>query len=149
MRRQSAVISKFRHCPPAGRNSPCGYRADMTIRVLIADDHGVVAEGLRNLIEAQTDMKVVALVEDGREAVRRALESSPDVVIMPTAYTDAVHVYRALQAGASGYIAKKSVTKEVVDAIRKAHEERQHLSGQLTESLIDHVVHKAASDEPL
>ena len=43
----------------------------MTIRVLIADDHGVVAEGLRNLIEAQTDMKVIALVEDGREAMRK------------------------------------------------------------------------------
>ncbi len=148
----------------------------MTIRVLIADDHGVVAEGLRNLIEAQTDMKVIALVEDGREAVRRAMESSPDVVLMDigmpvlngteatriirerrpqtrvimlSAYTDPIHVYRALQAGASGYIAKKSVAKEVIDAIRKAHEGRQHLGAQLTESLIDHVVHKAASDEPL
>ncbi len=148
----------------------------MTIRVLIADDHGVVAEGLRSLVEAQTDMKVIGLVEDGREAVRRAMESSPDVVLMDigmpvlngteatriirerrpqtrvimlSAYSDPVHVYRALQAGASGYIAKKSVAKEVVDAIRKAHEGRQHLSGQLTETLIDHVVHKAASDDPL
>jgi len=148
----------------------------MTIRVLIADDHGVVAEGLRNLIEAQTDMKVIALVEDGREAVRRALENGPDVVLMdiampvlngteatriirerrPTtrviilsAYSDPVHVYRALQAGASGYIAKKSVAKEVVDAIRRAHEGKHYLSGQLTESLIDHLVHKAASEDPL
>ena len=148
----------------------------MTIRVLIADDHGVVAEGLRSLIEAQADMKVVALVEDGREAVRRTMESGPDVVLMDiampvlngteatrvirerrpqtrvimlSAYTDPVHVYRALQAGAAGYIAKKSVAKEVVDAIRKAHEGRRHLSGQLTESLIDHVAHKAASEEPL
>ena len=148
----------------------------MTIRVLIADDHGVVAEGLRNLIEAQADMKVIALVEDGREAVRRAMESSPDVVLMDigmpvlngteatriirerrpqtrvimlSAYTDPVHVYRALQAGAAGYIAKKSIAKEVVDAIRNAHAGRHHLSGQLTENLIDHVVHKAASDEPL
>src|SRR5256885_3885294 len=54
----------------------------MTIRVLIADDHGVVAEGMRSLIEAQADMKVIALVEDGREAVRRAMESNPDVVLM-------------------------------------------------------------------
>ena len=148
----------------------------MTIRVLIADDHGVVAEGLRSLIEAQADMKVVALVEDGREAVRRTMESSPDVVLMDiampvlngteatriirerrpqtrvimlSAYTDPVHVYRALQAGAAGYIAKKSVAREVVDAIRKTHEGRHHLSGQLTEGLIDHVAHKAASEEPL
>src|SRR5437879_9592534 len=109
----------------------------MTIRVLIADGRGAVAEGWRSLIEAQTDMKVIALVEDGREAVRRAMESSPDVVLMDigmpvlngteatriirerrprtrvimlSAYTDPVHVYRALQAGASGYIAdRKSV----------------------------------------
>jgi len=148
----------------------------MTIRVLIADDHGVVAEGLRNLIEAQADMKVIALVEDGREAVRRAMESSPDVVLMDigmpvlngteatriirerrpqtrvimlSAYSDPVHVYRALQAGATGYIAKKSVAKEVVNAIRMAHEGRHYLSGQLTENLIDHVVRKAASDDPL
>src|SRR3977135_3254740 len=70
-------------------------------------------------------------------------------VIILSAYTDPVHVYRALQAGASGYIAKKSVAQEVVDALRKAHEGRQQLSGQLTESLIDHVVHKDAADEPL
>src|SRR6266853_3061281 len=176
MRRQSAVISRFGRCPAAGRDSPCGYRADMNLRVLIADDHGVVAEGLRSLIEAQADMKVIALVEDGREAVRRAVDNSPDVVLMDiampvlngteatriirerrprtrvimlSAYSDPVHVYRALQAGASGYIAKKSVAKEVVDAIRKAHEGRQHLSAQLTESLIDHAIHKAASDDPL
>ncbi len=148
----------------------------MTIKVLIADDHGVVAEGLRSLVEAQADMKVVALVENGREAVRYAMKNGPDVVLMDiampvlngteaariirerrprtrvimlSAYSDPVHVYRALQAGAAGYIAKKSVAKEVVDAIRKAHEGRQHLGEQLTESLIDHVVHKAASDEPL
>src|SRR2546422_4891196 len=46
-------------------------------------------------------------------------------VIMLSAYSDPVHVYRALQAGATGYIAKKSVAKEVVDAIRMAHEDRK------------------------
>jgi len=148
----------------------------MTIRVLIADDHGVVAEGLRKLIETQSDMKVVAVVGDGREAVRRTMEKNPDVVLMDiampilngteatriirerrpqtrvimlSAYSDPVHVYRALKAGASGYISKKSVAKEVVDAIRMVHEGRHYLSGKLTEGLIDHVVHKAASDEPL
>src|SRR5260221_4445326 len=97
----------------------------MAIRVLIADDHAVVAEGLRKLVEAQADMQVVALVGDGREAVRRAIEDGPDVVLMdiamPTlngsqatriirqrcprtrvivlsAYSDPIHVYLALQA---------------------------------------------------
>jgi DNA-binding NarL/FixJ family response regulator len=148
----------------------------MRIRVLIADDHGVVAEGLRSLVEAQADMEVVALAVDGHEAVRSAMETRPDVilmdiampslngteatriilgrrprthVIMLSAYSDPVHVYRALQAGATGYIAKKSVAREVVDAIRMAKEGRHYLSRQLTESLIDHVVHKAASEDPL
>jgi DNA-binding NarL/FixJ family response regulator len=148
----------------------------MKIRVLIADDHGIVAEGLRKLLEAQADMEVIALVADGREAVRRAMEDRPDVVLMDIAmpslngneatriirercpqtqvimlstYSDSVHVYRALQAGAAGYIAKKSVAKEVVDAIRMVREGRHHLSGQLTEGLIYHVVNKTASDDPL
>jgi two-component system response regulator NreC len=148
----------------------------MKIRVLIADDHGIVAEGLRKLVEAQADMQVIALVADGREAVRVAMEDRPDVVLMDiampslngneatriirercpqtqvimlSAYSDSVHVYRALQAGAAGYIAKKSVAKEVVDAIRMVHAGRHHLSGQLTEGLIYHVVHKTSLEDPL
>jgi DNA-binding NarL/FixJ family response regulator len=148
----------------------------MKIRVLIADDHGIVAEGLRKVVEAQPDMKVIALVGDGREAVRRAMEDRPDVVLMDiampslngneatriirkrclqtqvimlSAYSDSVHVYRALQAGAAGYIAKKSVAKELVDAIRMVHSGRHHLSGQLTQGLIHHLVHKTASEDPL
>src|SRR5438552_19129700 len=54
----------------------------MPIRILIADDHGVVAEGLKHLIEAQQDLQVVAIVGDGREAVRMAKETEPDVVLM-------------------------------------------------------------------
>jgi two-component system, NarL family, response regulator NreC len=148
----------------------------MTIRVLIADDHGIVGEGLRKLVEAVPDMKVVGLVGDGREAVRRTMEESPDVVVMDIAmpilngseatriirqrcpqtrvimlsmYSDPVHVYRALQAGAVGYIAKKSVAKEVVDAIRMAHAGRLYLSGQLNESVLDHIMRKDAADDPL
>jgi DNA-binding NarL/FixJ family response regulator len=121
-------------------------------------------------------MEVIALVEDGREAVRRVMADRPDVVLMDIAmpslngneatriirercpetqviilsmYSDSVHVYRALQAGAAGYIAKKSVAKEVVDAIRMAHAGRHHLSRQLTQGLIDHVIHKTASEDPL
>src|SRR5437879_6710801 len=54
----------------------------MTIRILIADDHTVVAEGLKHLIEAQHDLEVVSIVGDGREAVRIAKESAPNVVLM-------------------------------------------------------------------
>jgi DNA-binding NarL/FixJ family response regulator len=121
-------------------------------------------------------MKVVAVVENGREAVCHATENALDVILMDiampvlngteatriirerhpqtrvvilSAYSDPVHVYRALQAGAMGYVAKRSVAKEVIDAIRVAHQGRYYLGGKLTEGLIDHVVHKAASDDPL
>ena len=148
----------------------------MTIRILIADDHAVVAEGLRHLLSAQADMEVVALAENGREAVRTAFEAMPDVVLMDHAmpllngteaarlirerggqtrvimlsmYSDAVHVYRALQAGASGYIIKKSVAKEVVDAIQAVNRGNRYLSKELAEIVIDHVVHRATPNDPL
>ena len=120
----------------------------MTIRILIADDHAVVAEGLRSLINAQRDMEVVGLAENGREAVRQTLEKNPDVVVMDNAmpelngieaariirnkcaqtrvvmlsmHSTSVYVHRALQAGASGYVLKESVGRELVDAIRTVH----------------------------
>ena len=148
----------------------------MTIRILIADDHAVVAEGLRHLLSAQADMEVVALAENGREAVRIAFEAMPDVVLMDHAmpllngteaarlirerggqtrvimlsmYSDAVHVYRALQAGATGYIIKKSVAKEVVDAIQAVSKGNRYLSKELAEIVIEHVVHRATPNDPL
>ena len=77
-------------------------------------------------------------------------ERSPQTqVIILSAYSDSVHVCAALQAGAAGYIAKKSAAKELVDAIRTVHGGRHHLSRQLTEGLIYHVVRKITSEAPL
>jgi DNA-binding NarL/FixJ family response regulator len=148
----------------------------MAIRVLIADDHGVVAEGLRHLVSAQPEMEVVGIAENGREAVRAALEAKPDIVLMDHAmpvlngteaarvirercersrvimlsmYSDPVHVYRALQAGATGYILKKSAAKEVVDAIWAVYRGGRYLSKQLADIVIDHVVHRSAPEDPL
>jgi len=148
----------------------------MAIRVLIADDHGVVAEGLRYVVEAQPDMEVVACVQDSREAVRLALESRPDVVLIDQAmpqlngteathlirercpeirvivlsmYSNRAHVVGALQAGASGYVVKKSAAKEVVDAIRAVHDGRRYLSKEITDVVIDQVADKTASINPL
>ena len=148
----------------------------MTIRVLIADDHGVVAEGLRFVVEAQGDMEVIACIQDSREAVRRAIETQPDVVLIDHAmpelngaeathlirsrcpgthviilsmYSNRVHVLRGLQAGATGYVVKKSAAKEVVDAIRAVHQGERYLSKELADSVIDQVVHKTASMDPL
>jgi len=148
----------------------------MTIKVLIADDHGVVAEGLRFVVEAQEDMEVIACVLDSREAVRRSIETHPDValidhampllngaeathlirercpethVIILSMYSNRVHVLRALQAGATGYVVKKSAAKEVVDAIRAVYKGERYLSKELADSVIDEAVHKTGSGDPL
>jgi DNA-binding NarL/FixJ family response regulator len=147
-----------------------------SIRILIADDHGVVAEGLRHLVGATPDMEVIGLAENGREAARMAFEAAPDVVLMDHAmpvlngteatrlirerlphtrvimlsmYSDAVHVYRALQAGATGYIVKKSVAKEVVDAILAVHRGGRYLSRQLAHVITDQMVDRSAPEDPL
>jgi DNA-binding NarL/FixJ family response regulator len=149
----------------------------VTITVLIADDHTVVAEGLRHLVGAQPEMEVIGLAENGRDAVRSAMESRPDIVLMDhgmpilngteatrlirercaetrvimlSMYSDAVHVYRALQAGATGYIIKRSVAKEVVDAIRAVYRGGRYLSKQLVDDgIIDHAAAQSAPDDPL
>jgi DNA-binding NarL/FixJ family response regulator len=148
----------------------------MTIRTLIVDDHGVVAEGLRYLVRAQPDMEVIGCVQDGHEAVRWTLDANPDVVLMDNAmpgmngteatrmickrrpqtrvimlsmYSDLVHVCRALQAGAAGYVTKKSIPKEVVDAIRAVHAGRRYLSEPLADNVIDQLLSKAPSEDPL
>jgi len=118
------------------------------IRVLIADDHAVLRAGLRMLIEAQSDMKVVGEAADGPETVSLARDLESDVVLldlsMPgprgpatierlvrldpsprvlvlTMHDDPAYLRSALQAGASGYIVKKAADVELLHAIRVVH----------------------------
>jgi DNA-binding NarL/FixJ family response regulator len=139
----------------------------VTIRVLLADDHRVVTDGLRSLIDARPDMKVVALANNGLEAVRRALVDKPDVVVLDQAmpemngteaaqiirerrenarviilsmHSNIEHVQRALRAGASGYVLKSSAGDEVVGAIRAVHAGRRYLSPPLAEAMLDHLI---------
>jgi two-component system response regulator NreC len=119
-----------------------------SIRVLIADDHAVLRAGLRMLIDAQSDMKVVGEAADGAETVNRAraleidvvlldlsmpgppstvtierlarLDPSPRVLVL-TMHDDPVYLRGALQAGASGYVVKKAADVELLSAIRVVH----------------------------
>ena len=145
------------------------------IKILIADDHGVVAEGLKHLIEAQADMRVVAIAADGREAVRVAREAQPDVVLMDLSmpelngadaarailerdpkcrvivlsmYSDREYVRRALRAGAAGYVVKRSAAKEVVEAIRAVFGGGRYLSPRVADVVIDDYADDKA-DDPL
>jgi DNA-binding NarL/FixJ family response regulator len=115
------------------------------IRVLIADDHGLMREGVKALLTATEDIDVVGEAEDGDEAVREARRLDPDVVLMDVAmpglggleatlvirkekpdvkvlvltqYDDREYVSRFLKAGVSGYVLKKAVAAELVAAIR-------------------------------
>ncbi|HEX6298538.1 MAG TPA: response regulator transcription factor [Burkholderiales bacterium] len=143
------------------------------IKILIADDHGVVAEGLKHLIEAQADMRVVAIAADGREAVRLAREAQPDVVLMDLSmpelngadaarailerdpkcrvivlsmYSDREYVRRALRAGAAGYVVKRSAAKEVVEAIRAVFGGGRYLSPRVADVVIDDYADDKAAD---
>jgi DNA-binding NarL/FixJ family response regulator len=136
----------------------------MTIRILIADDHAIVAEGLKHLVEAQSDLEVIATVGDGREAVRVAKETEPDVVLMDLSmpelngadaaraiidarpecrvivlsmYAEREYVRRALKAGATGYVVKRSAAKELVEAIRAVHSGQRYLSPRVADVVID------------
>ena len=136
----------------------------MTIRILIADDHGIVAEGLKSLVEAEPDIEVVGIVADGRAAVQHARESRPDVVVMDMSmpelngadatrailqndpacrvivlsmYAEREYVRRALKAGAMGYVVKRSAAKELVDAIRAVHAGQRYLSPRVADVVIE------------
>jgi DNA-binding NarL/FixJ family response regulator len=136
----------------------------MAIRVLIADDHSVVAEGLRHLVEAERDIEVVACVGDGREAVQQARDTQPDVVLMDLSmpelngadatrailerdpkcrvivlsmYSQREYVRRALKAGAAGYVVKRSAAKEVVEAIRAVHAGQRYLSPRVADVVLE------------
>jgi two-component system, NarL family, response regulator NreC len=123
------------------------------VRVLIADDHALVRSGLRALLEAQSDIEVVGEAEDGVAVVERCRRLDPDVVIMDltmpgrggvkatedlrrecpqtrvvvlTMHDDEAYVRLARLAGASGFVLKKSLATELINAIRDAHAGRTH-----------------------
>lgn len=134
------------------------------IRVLIADDHTMVRESLVGVLQAAGDVQVVAQAADGMEAVEKALQARPDVVIadlsMPrlgglevvrrlrealpqtkvlvlTMHGEHEYVLQAVRAGASGYLVKDSAASELLAALRSLHAGRGHFGPQAAKSLAD------------
>ena len=132
------------------------------IRVLLADDHSVVRDGLRRLVDGAGDMTVVAEAADGREAIRMAAESLPDVAVvdisMPgldglevverihgaqpktailvlTMHEEEQYVVRAFGVGASGYITKRAAADQLLKAIRKVHGGGRYLTDEAAEAM--------------
>ena len=144
------------------------------IRLLLADDHAVVRSGLRMLLEAQPDLVIVAEAETGQEAVRRAVELAPDVVLMDiempgmngieatrrikaeapatavlalTMYEDDQYFFEMLRAGASGYVPKRAAPDELVSAIRAASRGEVFLYPSLAGRLVQDYLQRGPAGE--
>lgn len=135
----------------------------MSIRILLADDHKIIREGLRALLVNQRDIDVIGEAEDGRSTVKLSHELSPDIVIMDISMPDmngieaarqiisrdsrikvialSVHsdkrfVIEMLNAGASGYLLKDCAFEELANAIRTVMSNRSYLSPAITDVMI-------------
>ena len=133
------------------------------LRILLADDHGVLRDGLTLLINAQPDMLVVACARGGREAVQLAAQLAPQLVVldvsMPdldgaeaaeqirgccpgvrilalTRYADQGYLRRLLDAGASGYVLKRTAGDALIDAIRVVAEGGSYIDPTLAGNLV-------------
>jgi len=146
------------------------------IRVLLADDHSIVREGLRRIVEESDDMEVVAEAADGKEAIHQIRKSRPDVAVidisMPeidglevlqqlqpeypelpililTMHEEQQYAVRAIEAGARGYITKKSAPEQLVKAIRKVYAGSRYLSEEAAEALALRVAKGKSGQSPL
>ena len=148
------------------------------MKILIADDHGIVRGGLRLLIERQPDMEVVAEAEDGIDAFEQAVRIKPDLcvldvsmprmtglqaarqikahipdtqIVMLSMHDDQKYVFDALKAGASGYVLKREVDHALMGAIRAVHRGEAFLTNAVERSLIREWIKgdSEGPDEPL
>ena len=146
------------------------------IRVLLADDHSIVRAGLRRLVEDAGDMVVVAEAADGREAIKKVQECLPDVavidlsmsgmdglevvqrlfsthpklpVLILTMHEEEQYVVRAIEAGAMGYVTKRSAAEQLLKAIRKVHGGGRYLSESASEALAARMAKGTAARSPL
>ena len=141
---------------------------------MIADDHGIVRQGLKSLIEHQSDMEVIAEAEDGRVTVELAKKLYPDVVVMDISmpalngmeatrlilqenenikvialsmHSDKHIVMEALEAGASAYILKSYLFDELIRALEKVTQDGYYLSPRITNVVVDDYVCNFRSGE--
>ncbi len=145
------------------------------IRILLADDHAVVREGTKELLERQSDLEVVGEASDGKEAVQLAISQHPDVVIMDfampklngieatrqikaiapeiavlvlSAYDSEQYIFAFLEAGAAGYLLKDVHVNELVKAIRAIHAGESILHPTIARKVINRFARPAKKTGP-
>ena len=149
------------------------------IRILIADDHAIVREGLRSFISLERDMEVVGEADDGIVAVEEARTHDPDIIlldiVMPrqnglaalvqlkdegstakvivlTSFAEYEQIYPAIKSGAMGYLLKDSSPEQLIQAIRNVHQGHTSLSPIIARKLIEETTQEQElplSEEPL
>jgi len=146
----------------------------MSVKILLADDHPLIRQGMRNILETEANFSVVGEAEDGLQAVRLVEELKPEIVIidmmMPhlngleaisqiksrlpktvcivlSMQSAGPYVIQALKAGASGYVLKDSAPNEVVDAIHQVLNGKRFLSPNLSDKLINIFLASSEIDE--
>ena len=144
------------------------------IRVLIADDHTLVREGLRALLEGQGGFEVIAEASNGREAIDRAIQMRPDVVLMDigmpeldglaatrriikvnpairilvlTVHDTEDYFFRVLEAGAHGFLVKDAASTELVAAVRAVHHGGVFLHPSMAKRLVEEYLQRIGSGE--
>lgn len=132
------------------------------IQVMLVDDHAVVRMGFRMLLESASDIRVVAEAENGEQSVRLYMQHHPDVVVMDitmpgiggleaieriiakesqarilvlSAHEDSVHPKRVLNAGAMGYLTKRSAAEELIKAIRTVAAGKRYLEASVAQQM--------------
>lgn len=144
-----------------------------TIKVLAVDDHPMLREGIAAVIEGETDMELIGEATNGHEAIEFFRSQRPDVTLMDlqmpgmngidtitairheypnarfvvlTTYQGDVQALRALKAGASGYLLKNMLRKDLLDTIRAVHAGRRRIPPEIAAELAEHVTEDALSD---
>lgn len=152
------------HEYPPQIKSNSSIKGDFAMRILIVDDHGIVREGLKSLIEQQSEMKVIGEAKDGNMAIQLTKDLSPDVVIMDVSmpnlngveatkyilrqkpdmkviilsmHTDSNIVKESLKAGASGYVLKSYLFDELLNALKAVEANGYYLSPRITGVVIE------------
>lgn len=146
----------------------------MNIRIILADDHNIMREGLRSLIEHEAGMEIIAEAENGRQAVELCREHHPDIVIMDVAMPDlngveataqvlrhcpgtkvlALSTYKTqrfaagmLAAGASGYVVKGSAFRQLIEAIEAVSRGNAYLSPEVTDAVVTDYAERLRLDD--